>query len=159
MNHYDLWRENARKFLSSLFKMLRRKKDSGVIAVVLGKASSHTAWCCQSGPEEPTPVEQQEKRWELCLGGLRFHLSVSWKIKAYLIQTHTHTLLFVSFASTECGIIIIPSTWAPEATRQTHYFLFGGLRTRCSDARLGGFMGGRILYTAICISTFNSIPN
>lgn len=142
----------------SLFRMPKRKKDSKVMGAVLGKASSHTARCCQSGPEERTLLEQQ-KRWELCLGRLRFQLSVSWKIKACLIQTHTHTLLFVSFASTECEIIIIPSKWAPEATRQMHCFLSRGLRTKRSNARLGGFMEGRILYTAICISTFNSIPN
>lgn len=45
-----------------MFKKLRRKKDSRVMGAVLRKASSHTAWCCQSGPEEPTTVEQQEKR-------------------------------------------------------------------------------------------------
>lgn len=42
--------------------IVRRESDCGANSEILGTASSHTSWCCQSGLEEQESSEQRERR-------------------------------------------------------------------------------------------------
>lgn len=43
-------------------EIVRRESDCGANSEILGTASSHTSWCCQSGLEEQDSSEQRERR-------------------------------------------------------------------------------------------------